>query len=77
MMNIVKQWTKFSSNFSAGSGEYKISCKVFIPDAIMLVGWHKTIMIANKYEIFHLEKIEGYRSIENVYFHSLFFCAVQ
>ena len=58
-MNIFKQWTKFSFDFCGRSRVSKSSCKVFIPDAIIFVGWHKTIMIANKFESISLGKDVG------------------
>lgn len=38
---------------------YKSSCKVFLPDAIVFVGWYKTIMTANKFESISLGKDVG------------------
>lgn len=58
-VKIFKQWTEFSFDFCAEGGVYKSSCKVFIPDAIVFVGWRKTIMTANKFESISLGKDVG------------------
>ena len=58
-VTIFKQWTKFSFDFCAEGGVYKSSCKVFLPDAIVFVGWYKTIMTANKFESISLGKDVG------------------
>lgn len=51
---------KFSFDFSARGRKYKMRLvKVFIPDAIMFVGWHKTIMIANEFESVSVGKDVG------------------